>query len=191
MKSILAYIPILTLLIFTIGCNAENPICTTNFCAVGEVFPRSELDTADFSEVDIDDSVIFATLVGVPTPVEATPVNPVQTPVPVNTNGVQTFADIISDVAANKANSVYLEQTVTITATVRFNLFVSDNRGGITLKTNNNDVIFYITDFDNPESLQKYNEEQIYTFTVYIRNVVESNTRRGLWLIFSHEIKEN
>ena len=52
MKSILAYVPILALLILTIGCNAENPICTDNFCAIGEVFPRSELDTADFSEVD-------------------------------------------------------------------------------------------------------------------------------------------
>ena len=67
--------------IFTLGCSAENPICTTNFCAIGEVFPRSELEDGQaFSEVDIDDSMIFARLVGGTTPV------PVKTPQP-NTRG--------------------------------------------------------------------------------------------------------
>ena len=58
-----------------LGCSAENPICSTNFCAVGEVFPRSELEDGQaFSEVDIDDTVIFATLAGGDTPVQTTPV---------------------------------------------------------------------------------------------------------------------
>ena len=51
MKSILkpaVMLIVFAILILTIGCSAENPICTTNFCAVGEVFPRSELDTANF-----------------------------------------------------------------------------------------------------------------------------------------------
>ena len=56
-----------------LGCSAENPICSTNFCAIGEVFPRSELEEGQaFSEVDIDDSVIFATLVGTPIPDQPT-----------------------------------------------------------------------------------------------------------------------
>lgn len=95
--------------IFTIGCNAENPVCTTNFCAIGEIFPRSELENGQaFSEVDIDDSVIFATLVGGTTPVETNPV--VQT---TDTNDV-TIADIVADVASNGVNSSYKDQTVTI-----------------------------------------------------------------------------
>lgn len=61
--------------VFMFGCSAENPICSTNFCAVGEVFPRSELeDGQTFGETGIDDSVIFATLVGGGPPVETTPV---------------------------------------------------------------------------------------------------------------------
>ena len=66
---------LIAILIFSIGCHTENPICSTNFCAIGEVFPRSELEDGQaFSEVDIDDSVIFATLAGGDTPVKNAPV---------------------------------------------------------------------------------------------------------------------
>ena len=30
--------------VFMLGCSAENPVCSTNFCAVGEIFSRSELN---------------------------------------------------------------------------------------------------------------------------------------------------
>ena len=67
-------------LAFILGCSAENPICSTNFCAVGEVFPRSELDAnAAFSEVDVDDSQILTVLVEPPKP------TPQTTPVPETT----------------------------------------------------------------------------------------------------------
>ena len=62
---LLSFSLIVIAVIFTLGCSAENPICSTNFCAVGEVFPRSELEEGQaFSEVDIDDSAIFGKLVG-------------------------------------------------------------------------------------------------------------------------------
>ena len=84
------FLLIVIAVIFTLGCSAENPVCTTNFCAIGEVFPRSELEDGQaFSEVDIDDSVIFATLVGGTTPV------PVKTPHP-STVGIDM---IVADVA--------------------------------------------------------------------------------------------
>ena len=66
-----AFVVLIAFLVPLLGCNAENPLCSTNFCAVGEVFPRSELGDREFSEVDIDDSVIFATFTGAtPSPVE-------------------------------------------------------------------------------------------------------------------------
>ena len=79
---------LLFLLLTVIGCSAENPLCTDNYCVTGEIFPRSDLEIgAEFSEVAIDDSQIFAVLAGV-TPVETTPA---ETTV--------TLADIVSDVA--------------------------------------------------------------------------------------------
>jgi len=87
--------------IFTLSCSAENPICTTNFCAVGEVFPRSELEDGQaFSEVDIDDSVIFATLAGGTTPVKTTP--------PTLPPGVESveLSTIVGDVAAGNTSYI-------------------------------------------------------------------------------------
>ena len=38
-----AFLLIVIAVVSILGCSAENPICSTNFCAIGEVFPRSEL----------------------------------------------------------------------------------------------------------------------------------------------------
>ena len=164
----------LALVILTIGCNAENPICTTNFCAIGEVFPRSELDTADFSEVDIDDSVIFATLVGA----EKTPIA-VDVPTPVN-NSV-ALADIVSDVESGSTK--YLNQTVMITGTVRTPNSVFQS-GALTLVTNT-DTSFFITDRSNPQNLDIYQRGQSYTFTVFIRRIDPPNGGFDNYAVFS------
>ena len=78
LKPLLYYVLMLSafaLMIFTFGCNTENPLCTDNYCVEGEIYPRSEL-VGDFSPIAVDDSIILAALVGVPTPVE------IETPVP-------------------------------------------------------------------------------------------------------------
>ena len=62
MKSILTYAPILTLLILTIGCSTENPLCTTSYCVEGELFLKSELDDAASFD-DLPASVTEETLV--------------------------------------------------------------------------------------------------------------------------------
>ena len=74
-----------TLILFVItvvalaGCEAQNPVCTENFCAVGEIFPRSELSTREqYIELNgIDDAKLVTYLTGAE--VEArTPTEPVE-----------------------------------------------------------------------------------------------------------------
>ena len=85
LKPLLYYVLMLAafaLMIFTFGCNTENPLCTDNYCVEGEIYPRSEL-VGDFSPIAVDDSVILATFAGV------TPATPIEiTPAPVETEGV-------------------------------------------------------------------------------------------------------
>ena len=141
-----------------LGCSAENPICSTNFCAVGEVFPRSELeDGQTFSEVDIDDSVIFATLVAGTTPVETTPIDSI------------TLADIVADAAAG--NKSYVGKVVTIKASVDSDTSEFTNNDAITLITNNEDVVFYVGSRETPQHLANYEKGKSYTFSLFIRAV--------------------
>ena len=168
----------------TLGCSAENPVCSTNFCAVGEVFPRSELDTDTFSEVDIDDSMLLASLVGVPMPVETTHVETVEAE-----TAPVTLADIVSDVAKNGTSSGFIGQTVEIEGTVHFNLVVRSNKGGISLVTEYQNIFFYVTDFDTPLTLLSYAEGQTYTFKLVVRQVLRSTTDAGVIYIYSHEVE--
>lgn len=157
--------------IFTIGCNAENPVCTTNFCAVGEIFPRSELqDGQAFSEVDIDDSVIFATLVGV-TPIEATPIQPDTT----------TFANIVADAAAG--GTKYIGTTVTVTAPIRLVL-----ESGVALVTKNERVNFYVKSPDLPEKLSSLVEGKTYQFTIEITSIAPPDEEFDTYAVFSNII---
>ena len=143
--------------VFILGCSAENPICSTNFCAIGEVFPRSELEDGQlFSEVDIDDSVIFATLTGAATSAE--------TIQPALDDSV-TLADIVADVAAG--GTIYAGKIVRITGTVD-DVFES---GGMILLTNNEDVTFFVSNSENPELLIQYKEKQTYDFTLFINKI--------------------
>ena len=166
---------LLFLLLTVIGCSAENPLCTDNYCVTGEIFPRSDLEIgAEFSEVAIDDSQIFAVLAGV-TPVETTPA---ETTV--------TLADIVSDVA--DGGTTYLEQTVTITATVRFNLVQRhETSSAITLVTNSESVSFFVTDRTDRESLRDYQEDQQYTFTLFIIQIDPPDEDYDTYAIWSNE----
>ena len=99
LKSLLFYVLMLSafaLMIFTFGCNTENPLCTDNYCVEGEIYPRSEL-VGDFSLLAVDDSVIFATLVTGTQPVEVNPQTQNPTPpTPVALEGAtQTTIDAI------------------------------------------------------------------------------------------------
>ena len=94
------------------------------------------------------------------------------------------FTDIVSS-AANGSQR-YVGQTVTFTATVKNNLVISGGKS-ITLETNNDLVAFFITAFENPDTLLDYQEDTAYTFTVYIDDIRLSNdfSRYNIW---SHEV---
>ena len=153
---------------FVFGCSAENPICSTNFCAIGEVFPRAELGDREFSEVDIDDSVIFATLVGTPLPTKQ-PTEPDTT----------TLAAIVADVA--KGGTQYTNKIVTIDGTVE-QVFET---GGFVLSTNNDTVTFFVGNRTQPELLEPYEEGGTYTFTLFIDGIDPPDEQFSTYAIWS------
>ena len=166
--------------VFTLGCSAENPICSTNFCAVGEVFPRAELEDGQaFSEVDIDDSVIFATLVGGVTPVDTTPAEATTQPDAETTDVVlnTTMASIVSDTAADGTR--FEGKIIEIAALVKT---ADPDNTYITLQTNNADVTFFVNapgdtregTFDQP-----FTAGRSYTLKLYIEIQAADNILDG------------
>ena len=158
------------------GCEAQNPVCTENFCFVGEAFPRSELeDDQEFSEVAIDDSVIFATLIGTPTPVETQPVevNPQnQNPTPPTQATLEganqtTIGAIVSNTLSG--GNRFEGTVVEITAVVDI---ADDENEYITLQTNNQDVTFFVNAYgDLLDGTLKtpFIEGDSYTLQLYIQ----------------------
>lgn len=155
-----------------LGCEARNPICSENFCVVGEVFLRSEIGDREFSEVDVNDSQILAVLVG-------TPQQPTTEP-----DAEVTVSDIISDVA--NGGTAYIGETVTLTATVLVNL-TNDDQDAIALVTDNEDIAFFVTSHNETRSLADYIAGNSYTFKLYIKDVRESTVTPGHTNIWSHE----
>ena len=88
------YILPLLICLVIIGCDAQNPVCSDNFCVVGEVFPRSELDpNQEFSEANVDDSKILAALATTPQPATTQPeTQPESDPTDLTTADVGDFA---------------------------------------------------------------------------------------------------
>ena len=160
-------------IVFFAGCNAENPVCTQNFCFVGEAFPRSELETGqEFSEVDIDDSVIFATLITGTTPVETTAAVATTQP------GTVSLADIVTDAATG--GTQYVGQTVTIVAPVRFKLETA-----VSLFTNNESVDFLIKSPDAPNKLDTFEEGRTYQITVEITSISPPDEDFDAYAVYS------
>ena len=174
MKSIALILFAVAIVAFT-GCEAQNPVCTENFCFIGEAFPRSELEAGqEFSEVDIDDSVIFATLIGTPTPVETQPVevNPetqnTTPPTQATLEGANptTIGAIVTNTLSG--GNRFEGTVVEITAVVDLE---HDNEF-ITLETNNPNVVFYVNAYgDAFDGTFKtpFVEGESYTLQLYIQ----------------------
>ena len=117
-------------IVFTLGCSTENPLCTDNFCVEGEIYAKSDLaEGVEYGELPINDAVIFATLAAGTTPVET---------VPAETTAADsvTFDTIVADAATG--GTKYVEQTVTVTAAVKY---IFEN--SVTLVTKNQLVTFF------------------------------------------------
>ena len=161
-----------------LGCSAENPICSTNFCAIGEVFPRSELEEGQaFSEVDIDDSVIFATLTG------GEPVQTIQPPAKTTPADSVAFADIVSDVASGGTR--YSNKTLTFSAVVEFDSSGFTNKEFIILITNNEKVVFYVQSVEDPSKVASYQEGISYTFTVFVEQISQPTATFPAYSVFT------
>ena len=162
-------------LAFSIGCESQNPICGDTLCVDGSVFLKSELPAgAEYDSVNVDESIILATLVGTPVPIE------VET-IPVASDDV-TLADIVADVESGSTK--YLNQTVTITAVVESDNSVF-NSGAITLITNT-PTSFFITDRENPNRMNAYKSGRSYTFTVFIRKIEPPDESFDNYAVFSN-----
>lgn len=156
----------LAMFISLLGCEARNPVCSDNFCVVGEVFARSELqENQEFSEVDVDDSVIFATLLGTTTPVERIPVETEPT-----ADDVVPLADIVADVASGGTR--YSGKIITITAEVQADVSTFTDRDAITLITNNENVWFFVHSSETPARLANYEVGKTYTFNLFVLQVI-------------------
>ena len=183
---------ILSVIFSFLGCEAQNPVCTDNFCFVGEAFPRSELEAGqEFSEVDIDDSVIFATLIGTPTPVETQPVevNP-QTQNPTNPTQATLEGANQTTIGAIVSNTVLggnrFEGTIVeITAVVDL---LDDENEWLTLDTNNPNATFYVNAYgDLLEGTFKtpFIEGNSYTLQLYIQ---EQEPHAHLDILYGHTL---
>ena len=177
-----AVLVVIILLFSLFGCSTENPLCTDNYCVEGEIYPRSGLaDDALFSQLAIDDALLLATFAGV------TPATPIGiTPEPAETAETEVLLmDIINDVGTG--SETYLNQTVTITATV---VFKGEDGTGITLYKNasfieaaNEQALFSILSPDNPVPLAGYSVDNTYTFTVLILLILPPTEDRNYYLI--------
>ena len=148
-----------------LGCEAENPICTPNFCAVGEIFPRSELEpNQEFAEAPINDAQLVTLLGG-------TPAMPTTPAVP----DTSQFDDVrMPQIVRNVLNGGqrYNQQTITLTAGIR-HFHVNQAY----LETNAS--VEFIIEFSSStdpmleryKSAENANPDKQHTFTLFIRGI--------------------
>ena len=162
---------VVVLIASILGCESgDNPVCTDNFCIV----PRGDV-TGDI--IEIDEAKVLAlissdVLLSQETTPEATP-----------DQDTNIFDLIVSD--ASTGGTTYLNQTVTITFTVKFDNAQLGNVGAISLVTANDNVSFFISDFANPAAMDGYMIGETYTESVFIRNIRESESTAGRWVVFA------
>ena len=116
----------------------------------------------------IDDSVIFATLVDIPQPVEVAPIEPDIQTTPAHS---VAFAAIVRNVA--NGGTRYSNKTVTFSAVVQFDASGFTNNEFITLETNNRKVVFYVQSVEDPAKVAHYQEGESYTFTVFVEQIAQ------------------
>ena len=136
-----------------VGCEAQNPICTENFCVTGEAFLRSEIGDREFSEVDVDDSRLLTALAGIPEP---------------TTLVDNTLAEIVSDTAAG--GTAYNGRFVSVTGVVQknFTLDPDSSSEGLTLQSGSNKITFFVISWGVPDNLMDYQIGETYDFPVFI-----------------------
>jgi hypothetical protein len=81
----IASIMMILIFMLAIGCETQNPVCSENYCVIGEIFPRSEIGDGEFEALpaSVDEETVVgllagkyqgsAAIAGTP-PVESTPI---------------------------------------------------------------------------------------------------------------------
>ena len=166
-----------------LGCEAENPICTPNFCAVGEIFPRSELKpNQEFSEAPIDDTQLV-TLLGQ---------TPATTPLTPETTDNSLFDDVrMPQIVRNVLNGGqrYNQQTITLTARIR-NFQVNQAY----LETNSS--VEFVIEFPNSgdpmlgryKNAENANPDREHTFTLFIRGISAPDTGADHYIVWARPL---
>ena len=158
---------VMVLITILFGCESQNPICSENFCLEGEIFPRSEIGNREFSEVDIDDAVIFATFANTTLTTPATEPIPVDIdPTPKEGITKTTIATIVSDTLAGGTR--FEGTLVELTGTVDW---IAEDDDALTFKTNNPDIDLFVRAYgDLAEGTFKnaFTTGETYTVQLYI-----------------------
>ena len=158
-----------------LGCaDGDNPVCTANFCIV----PRGDV-TGDI--IEIDEAKVLALISSDVLLTQET--TPETTPETTQAEDTNIFDLIVSD--ASTGGTTYLNETVTITFTVKFDNAQLNNSGAISLETGVNNVSFFITNFTEPAAMDAFTRGETYTESVFIRRIRESESTAGRWVVFA------
>ena len=113
---------LITALLFSLGCETTNPLCTDNYCVEGEIYPKSDLRVgAKYGELPIDDASIFAALADTQnvksepkTPAGFVSATPQGGQIPTNGTITVTFANVPENVRVSAGRVIVGGRTATI-----------------------------------------------------------------------------
>lgn len=62
----IASIMMILIFMLVIGCETQNPVCSENYCVIGEIFPRSEVGDGEFEALpaSVDEETVIGLLAG-------------------------------------------------------------------------------------------------------------------------------
>ena len=90
-----------------------------------------------------------------------------------------SMSEVVRD--AINGGDLYENEKIKIRATVLFDRADLDYVGGISLETGYWDVDFFVTDYENPQSLNRYKSGKSYTFKLYIEDIELEPDGWNIW----------
>ena len=163
------------------GCESENPVCTDNFCFLGEVFPREDLDTSrPYKLADVDDTAIFASLreradIDVPLILDEIRDADLIQPEPPEPEEIK-LKDIVEKVKRRQSHHI-------VGKTIRFQTradAVFDESAVFRTSDKDEDVLIYAITPDFPQRLSVLNRGRFYNFIATIHKITPPSTSPDL-----------
>ena len=153
------YLPMLMsvlVLLMAVGCETLNPLCNSDWCVEGRVYPRSELDVAVFDEVNVSTGDVLGVLGN------ATP----------QTHKDDILAHIVADVESG--GTAYLDQSITTTVTIRTDNAEFERKGYVTIIVPSHTTSFYIVDTATPANMDRFKKGWLYMLRLNIYRITYS-----------------